>query len=71
MSSASSSLQERANVLTRRITVEARAQEDADELRTRGEVSRAPEIESDELRPNERPSRLSLGGPATATPLGN
>lgn len=38
-----------------------------------GEVSRAPapEIESDELRPNMRPSRPSLGGPATATPLGD
>ena len=63
-------LQERANVLIRRITLEARAQEDADELRIRGEISGEPELESDELRLNERPSgRPSLGGPATATPL--
>jgi hypothetical protein len=61
-------LQERATVLTRRITLEARAQEDADELRIRGEISR----EGDELRPDERPTRRpSLGGPATATPLGD
>jgi hypothetical protein len=65
-------LQERATVLTRRITLEARAQEDADELRIRGEISREPELESDELRLNERPSRRpSLGGPATAMPLGD
>jgi hypothetical protein len=65
-------LQERATVLTRRITLEARAQEDADELRIRGQISREPELESDELRLNERPSRRpSLGGPATATPLGD
>src|SRR6187401_1665144 len=37
-------LQERANVLTRRITLESRAQQDADELRIRGEISRASEI---------------------------
>ena len=47
-------LQERANVLTRRITLESRAQQDADELRIRGEISRDPELESDELRLNER-----------------
>jgi len=65
-------LQERATVLTRRITLEARAQEDADELRLRGEVSREPELQSDELQLNEQPSgRPSLGGPATATPLGD
>jgi hypothetical protein len=65
-------LQERATVLTRRITLEARAQEDADELRIRGEISPEPELESDELRLNELPSgRPSLGGPATATPLGD
>jgi hypothetical protein len=65
-------LQERANVLTRRITLESRAQQDADELRIRGEISRDPEFESDELRLNERPSRRpSVGGPATATPLGD
>ena len=65
-------LQERANVLTRRITLEARAQEDADELRIRGEISRDPEHASDELGLTERPShRPSLGGPAAATPLGD
>ena len=65
-------LQERANVLTRRITLEARAQEDADELRIRGEISRKAELESDELGLADRPSRRpSLGGPATATTLGD
>ena len=65
-------LQERATVLTRRITLEARAQEDADELRIRGEISREPELEIDELRLNERPGRHpSLDGPATATLLGD
>ena len=61
-------LQERATVLTRRITLEARSQEDADELRIRGEIS---ELGSDELRLNEHPSRPSLGGPATVTQLGD
>ncbi len=65
-------LQERATVLTRRITLEAQAQLDADERRIRGEVSSEPDLESDELRTNERPSRRpSLGRPATATPLGD
>jgi Domain of unknown function (DUF4407) len=65
-------LQERANVLTRRITLQARAQQDADELGIRGEISRDPELGSDELRLNERPGgHPSLGGPATATPLGD
>ena len=65
-------LQERATVLTRRITLEARAQEEADELRIRGELSREHDLESDELRLNGRPGRHpSLGGPATATPLGD
>jgi len=65
-------LQERANVLTRRITLEARAQEDADELRIRGEISREREDESNEVGMTERPSRRpSLGGPAAATPLGD
>jgi hypothetical protein len=66
-------LQERATVLTRRITLEARAQEDADELRIRGEISREPEVDGDDVGLNEhRPSRRpSLGGPATATPLGD
>jgi uncharacterized protein DUF4407 len=61
-------LQERANVLTRRITLESRAQQDADELRIRGEISH----ESDQLGPNELPGRRPpLGGPATAAPLGD
>jgi hypothetical protein len=54
-------LQQRATVLTRRITLEAQAQQDYDELRIRGEISRRPQLESDE-RPSRRPS---LGGPAT------
>ena len=59
-------LQERATVLTRRITLEARAQENVDELRIRGGISREPAPEG------ERPTRLpSLGGPATAAPLGD
>jgi Domain of unknown function (DUF4407) len=63
-------LQERANVVTRRITLEARAQQDADELRIRDGMSREPQLQSDELRLNERPGRRPpLGGPATATPL--
>jgi Domain of unknown function (DUF4407) len=65
-------LRERATVLTRRITLAARAQEDADELRIRGGTSREPEHESDEHRLHDQPSRrASLGGPATATPLGD
>jgi len=65
-------LQERANVLTRRITLQSQAQQDADELRIRGEISREAEPESDELGLNELPSgRPPLGGPATATPLGD
>ena len=59
-------LQERANVLTRRITLESEAQQEADELRLRGELSGEPELESD-LRPG---GRALLGGPAPATPLG-
>ena len=65
-------LQQRSNVLTHRITLEAQAVQDADELRLRGEISRAPELESDELRLNDRPhERPALGGPATATQLGD
>jgi hypothetical protein len=64
-------LQERANVLTRRITLQSQAQQDADELRIRGEISREPGPESDELGLNELPSRRPLGGPAPATPLGD
>jgi hypothetical protein len=65
-------LQQRATVLTRRITLEAQAQQDADELRIRGEVSREPEFESNELGLNEHQSRRPpFGGPATASPLGD
>jgi len=65
-------LQQRANVLTNRITLQARAQQEADELRIGGDVSREPDVESDELRLDERQGRRPpLGGPATATPLGD
>ena len=67
-------LQERADILTHRITLEARAQREADELRLQGGVPYEPEVahESDEGRAGKRPGRLpSLGGPATATPLGD
>ncbi len=61
-------LEQRAAVLTHRITLEARAQEDADELRIRGEVSRKPE--PDEPDRVARPARRSpFGGPAAAGPL--
>ncbi len=61
-------LEQRAAVLTRRISLEARAQEDADELRIRGEVTRRPAPgESDRAA---RPGRRSpFGGPAAAGPL--
>jgi hypothetical protein len=63
-------LQERAAVLTRRIALEARAEEDADELRIRGEVTREPAAEKPE--PVERSSRrVPVGGPAAAGPLGD
>lgn len=65
-------LQERATVLTRRIELESRAQQKADELRILGEASRELELESDELRLHESPARRSpLGGPAPATSLGD
>jgi hypothetical protein len=63
-------LEERARVLTRRITLEARAEEDADELRIRGEAAREPGPEDGKTV--ERSSRRSpLGGPAAAAPLGD
>jgi hypothetical protein len=64
-------LQERATVLTRRIALESRAQQEADELRIMGEASGDPAFESGELRLDERPSRRPLGGPAAATSLGD
>jgi hypothetical protein len=59
-------LEERARVLTRRITLEARAEEDADELRLRGEISR-PSEEPD--RTGRAGRRSPFGGPAAAGPL--
>ena len=65
-------LQERATVLTRRIKLESRAQQDADELRILGEASREPDLGSDELGLNDRQTRRPpLGGPAAATSLGD
>jgi hypothetical protein len=61
-------LRERANVLTNRITLESQAQQEADELRIRGVLSHEPDFESDVLGLSER---RTLGGPATATPLGD
>ena len=63
-------LQERAAVLTRRITLEARAEEEADELRVLGEAPRGPDLGSDEFGLSDRPTRRPpLGGPAAATSL--
>jgi hypothetical protein len=65
-------LEERSRVLTRRISLEARAQEEADELRIRGEV--APRADEPAAEPGqlERPPRRStLGKPAPAGPLGD
>jgi hypothetical protein len=65
-------LQERATVLTRRITLESQALQDSDELRIRGEISREPDSPSDELGLSERTSRSpALGGPAAAAQLGD
>src|SRR5215510_2702795 len=61
-------LQERANVLTNRITLESEAQQRADTLRLGGELSPEPDFESDVLGLSER---RTLGGPAAATPLGD
>jgi hypothetical protein len=60
-------LEERARVLTRRITLEARAEEEADELRIRGKVTPAVEAPSPNRR---RARRSSVGGPAAASPPG-
>jgi len=65
-------LQERANVLTRRITLQSQALQDADELRIRGEISREAEPETDQLGLDEHLARRPpLGGPAPAAPLGD
>ena len=65
-------LQERATVLTRRIKLESRAQQEADELRILGEAPGEPGLGSDELGLSDRPTRRPpLGGPAAATSLGD
>ncbi len=65
-------LQQRANVLTRRITLESQAEQEADELRIRGELpprADAPQEQPElEKQPGRRPS---LGKAATAAPLGD
>jgi hypothetical protein len=57
-------LKERATVLTRRITLEARAQEESDELRIRGTVTQPPDPEPEPKapRPSRRPSTLGDNG---------
>jgi hypothetical protein len=63
-------LEERAAVLTRRITLEARSEEEADELRIRGGITREPAAE--EPRAVEQSGHRSrLGGPAAAGSLGD
>jgi hypothetical protein len=65
-------MQERATVLTRRITLESKALQDADEVRIPREISREPDFERDVLRLSERPSSPpALGGPAAAAQLGD
>ena len=65
-------LQQRAVVLTRRITLQSQAEQEADEHRIRGASPGASEIAPDGRPQNERSSRPSLlGGPATAIPLGD
>jgi len=61
-------LHERATVLTRRITLESQAEQRADELRLGQGVAGEPELDDDLLRQTDR---LQLGGPATATSLGD
>jgi len=60
-------LHERATVLTRRITLESQAEQRADELRLGQGVAGEPELDDDLLRQTDR---RQLGGPATATSLG-
>jgi hypothetical protein len=55
-------LEERARVLTRRITLEARAEEEADQLRIQGHLT--PQLEPPPSDQSSRPS--PLGGPAQA-----
>ena len=58
-------LQERATVLTRRITLEARAEERADSVRFGGDAGTEAEPDQGDLADRLR-SRVRLGGPATA-----
>jgi hypothetical protein len=51
-------LHERANVLTRRITLESQAHQDADARRIPDEVSREPELATDLLGLTERPAAI-------------
>ena len=60
-------LQERATVLTRRIRLESESQQRADELRLGGEVLAEPELHATFARAPD----AAIGGPATATPLGD
>ena len=66
-------LEERAGVLTRRITLEARAEEEADELRFGYESDREPEaaVEETGSADSPKPRSAGLGGPAPAGTLGN
>jgi hypothetical protein len=55
-------LEERAAVLTRRITLEARAQEETDELRIRGEATPRQGAAPEELQPSRHGVREGEGG---------
>jgi hypothetical protein len=58
-------MEEQVTVLTRRITLEAQAEREADERRILGDVVQ----ESPDTGAPERPSRSRFTGPATATPI--
>jgi hypothetical protein len=64
-------LQQRANVLTHRITLEAEAEVDADELRIRGGIPGEPAPETGGRRPHERSTPRRTLGSATAIPFGD
>jgi hypothetical protein len=64
-------LQERATVTTRRISLEARAQERADSLRFGGDATPGMDAEPEEPDPADRPhAPIPLGVPATAGQIG-
>jgi hypothetical protein len=64
-------LEQRADVLTHRIGLEAQAEKDADELRLRGEITpREPEAPEPKAVPPSR-RRSLLGGPAAAGQAGD